>query len=139
MRFPLPDPLEDLVFPTLADVIFFHDAAALIEGGREGMLDVQRLEAAVMRPQLALQYQSDLDLIGLAAYFWHGISASHGFVDANKRTAFLTAVAFLEANGVELIADPLEPGRMVLHWFKTDSFSVQGIEAYLYSRCRWKT
>jgi death-on-curing protein len=102
-------------------------------------LDVQRLEAAVMRPRLALEYQPELDLIGLAAYYWHAISASHGFVDANKRTAFLTAVAFLEANGVELVADPFEPGRMVLHWFETGTFSQGAIAAYLGSRCRWKT
>jgi hypothetical protein len=37
MPFPLPDDPQDLVFPGLDDVIFFHDMAALIEGGREGI------------------------------------------------------------------------------------------------------
>jgi len=36
----------------------------------------------------------------MAAAYVYGVAQNHPFVDGNKRTAFIVAVAFLEVNGV---------------------------------------
>jgi death-on-curing protein len=38
----------------------------------------------------------------MAAAYAYGLAKNHPFVDGNKRTAFIVALAFLEANGVTL-------------------------------------
>ncbi|MFC3170265.1 type II toxin-antitoxin system death-on-curing family toxin [Paracoccus fontiphilus] len=47
---------------------------------------------------------------GSSAY---GIAKAHGFVDGNKRTAFVTALTFLRLNGLGFRPDPVQGGRMM--------------------------
>ena len=42
-----------------------------------------------------------------------GISQAQGFLDGNKRTAFITADVFLRANGRLFSGDPLELARQL--------------------------
>jgi death on curing protein len=70
----------------------------------EGLRDRGLLESALSRSQNAFFYQ-DVDLFELAAIYAEAIVRNHPFVDANKRTAFVTADVFLRLNGWQLKAD----------------------------------
>jgi death-on-curing protein len=63
------------------------------------MRDSGSLEAATARP-MHRHACGETDLCILAAAHAFGIAKAHAFVDGNKRTAFVTSVTFLRANGV---------------------------------------
>jgi death on curing protein len=134
MSFDIPAILEEVFFPELEDIIAIHENA-LETGGSPGMLKEVDLLGAVGRPFQAAQYDSDADLITIAAYYWHGISMSHGFVDGNKRTGLLTAIAFLEVNGIEFNADEDEPGELINTWMADGDFELPRLDTYLRERC----
>lgn len=85
-------------FLTVDEVILIHDdlvSAPVIDRGK--------LEGAVMRPQA---FYGDRYLFSSiysqAAALLHGVSQSHGFLDGNKRTAWVSTLTFLSRNGVEI-------------------------------------
>ena len=84
-------------------------------------------------------YEDERDLIRLAAIVWHAVSVSHGFKDGNKRAGLLSAFAFLAANGTE--PDPSvsteEPGTFTDACFQQNRFTVEVLDRYLRTRCRW--
>ncbi|MGH6922472.1 MAG: type II toxin-antitoxin system death-on-curing family toxin [Propylenella sp.] len=88
----------------LESVLTFHDLQISENGGVEGIRDQGSLESALGRPEHLAQY-AEPDLFDLAAAYAWGIVRNHPFVDGNKRTAFVVAVAFLELNGHELKVD----------------------------------
>ena len=137
MRFDLPAG-EELDVPSVEDVHWIHDNAALLEGGRPGILSQGALESALSRPVNVLLYsEEDPDLLRLAAYLWHGVSEAHAYVDGNKRTAVLTMIAFLEANGITYLAPEREVGGLVDSWYRQGLFYVDLLDAYLRTRCHW--
>src|SRR5262249_54210631 len=79
--------------------------------------DEPALLAALARP-LAVAYYQNADLAAQAAVLIDGISQSHPFVDANKRTATAAGLVFLRLNGytVQYVIDPNqdELGQQVL-------------------------
>ncbi len=52
------------------------------------------------------------DLIVLAAAYCFGLAKNHGFVDGNRRTAFLSVIVFLGLNEMEFSA--AEPDAVVM-------------------------
>ncbi len=79
-----------------------HD---LIEsfGGRHGLLDEGRLEAALELPKSGFGGKERYPtLAAKAAAYLVGVAKGHPFVDGNKRTAFALADTFLRLNGLEL-------------------------------------
>ena len=130
-RFPLPEDYQELIFPTPDEVILVHDNFALLTGGAPGLLKVDDLHGAVGRPQQAALYDETADLVKIAAYYWHGISISHGFVDGNKRTGFLTAVGFLNSNGIAIEIEENLPGEMVDAWMDNGEFEIPLLEDFL--------
>jgi death-on-curing protein len=48
------------------------------------------------------------DLCDLAAAYTAGLCQNHGYVDGNKRTAFLTGFVFLFENGRTILAEQAE-------------------------------
>jgi death-on-curing protein len=56
------------------------------------------LESALARPETYAHYQ-DADLALQAAVLAHGIAEGQQFIDANKRTALVAMLTFLEING----------------------------------------
>ena len=78
-------------------------------GGLGGLRDEDLLEAALARPKHKWAYQRrQPDLAMLAVGYLYGLAGDHAFRDGNKRVAFLTAVIFLELNGLRLEADEAE-------------------------------
>lgn len=76
-------------------------------GGAAGVRDQTMLGSALARPQQLHTYGKPTAQ-ELAASYAYGIVKNHPFVDGNKRTGFVLAVAFLERNGVPFTASEAE-------------------------------
>ena len=74
-------------------------------GGLDGVRDPGALEAAMNRPINRFLYEEPKPgLPVLAAAYAEGIVGKHPFLDGNKRSGFVAAALFLQANGLRLVA-----------------------------------
>jgi death-on-curing protein len=80
-------------------VLAIHDEAVEMFGGTAGLRDDGLLESALSRPQNRHAYEAEATVFDLGASLCHGICKNHPFLDGNKRTALLSARAFLFLNG----------------------------------------
>jgi len=83
------------------DVLEIHAAQLAVFGGASGLRERALLESAVAQPRASFAgtyMHEDLLAMG-SAYLFH-IARNHPFVDGNKRTAMLSAVVFLDINGL---------------------------------------
>jgi death-on-curing protein len=94
-------------------VLAIHDEQIAEHGGMPGVRDMALVESAIHRPQNIATY-GDSDVADLAASYEYGISSNHGFLDGNKRTAFVTAYVFLLDKGYDLMAGDQEAVTTVL-------------------------
>lgn len=94
-------------FLTLDDVFALHADRIETYGGSVGVRDVGGLQSALGVPSATFggAYLHPTLAEMAAAYLFH-VSQAHAFIDGNKRVALAAALAFLELNGCELIADP---------------------------------
>lgn len=94
-----------------AAVTRFHGDSLIEFGGSPGIRDPGAIESALARPRNLFAY-GEPDLCDLAAAYTAGLCQnhcqSHGFVDGNKRTAFLTGFIFLYENGYTILAEQAE-------------------------------
>lgn len=98
-----------VVFLDEQDLSEIHEGALAEHGGTEGLLNRDALLSALGRPQHAFGDQIGYPTIAtMAAALLESLVMCHGFVDANKRTAFAATVSFLEMNH-----RPLRPSD---HW-----------------------
>ncbi len=96
-------------------VLAIHQRQLAEHGGSEGVRDYHLLESASARPLNLWSYSDPKpDLTALAAAYAFGITKNHAFVDGNKRTAFVTCLTFLRANGIGLEASAEEKYVMFL-------------------------
>jgi|SRR6516165_6890339 death-on-curing protein len=97
----------------LAPVIYaVHDQQLAEHGGPSGVRDQGAVDSALARPQNLAAY-GEPDAAALAAAYAFGLARNHGFVDGNKRTAWIAARLFLADNGCRLVFDKAEAVRMV--------------------------
>ena len=92
-------------FLSLQDVLLLHQDQIDLYGGDLGVRDLGLLESAIAQPQAT--YGGDHlhgDLFEMAAAYLFHIVQNHPFVDGNKRTGAVAALAFLDLNGVEIDA-----------------------------------
>ncbi|WP_299505735.1 type II toxin-antitoxin system death-on-curing family toxin [Cypionkella sp.] len=89
---------------TLADAFTAHDEA-LSYGGREGVTSLHLIQSALARPYSG--YHSPI--AKKVAALLHSVVANHGFVDGNKRTAWLLAELLVERSGYRLNIPDDEP------------------------------
>jgi death-on-curing protein len=92
----------------------FHRESLARFGGADGVRDLGLLESALARPENVLNYEPSADIFKLAATYCHGIVKNHPFIDGNKRTGTLTAIAFLALNDIELEFDEPVIAAMVI-------------------------
>lgn len=83
----------------------FHRESLVQFGGAEGVRDEGLLKSALAN---VCAYEPDASLFRLAASYCHGIVKNHPFVDGNKRTGTLAALAILALNDVQLEFDEPE-------------------------------
>ena len=96
--------MNEPVWVTEEDCLSFHDKLLARFGGASGVRDKGLLLSALARPQHVFAYEKP-SLCDLAAAYAHGIVKNHPFIDGNKRSGFLAATLFLEANGIRFNGD----------------------------------
>lgn len=79
---------------TLADAVTAHDEA-LRYGGRDGISSLHLIESGLARPYSG--YHRSMD--SKAAALLHSMVGNHGFVDANKRTAWILVELLIDRSG----------------------------------------
>lgn len=94
------------VFLELGEVVLIHQDQLERYGGTPGIRDIALLESAVAmaRAGIADRYLHE-DIFEMAAAYLYHMVRDHPFVDGNKRTGIVTALVFLEMNGVTIQAD----------------------------------
>lgn len=93
-------------------VLAIHDRQLAEHGGGSGTRDRGLIESALARPQQLAAYGNP-DVAALAAAYAIGIAKNHGFVDGNKRTAWVVCRLFLALNGSDLQFDKVEAVKVV--------------------------
>jgi len=95
--------MEGLIFLTLDQVLRLHDRELDLFGGSAGVRDIKLIASAIAQPQQGFggEYLHKTVAEMAAAYLFH-LAKNHGFVDGNKRTAFVAALTFLELNGIDI-------------------------------------
>ena len=90
-------------FLDMDDVIELHATQLEVFGGAVGLRDQGLLESAVAQPQMSFggEYIHNGLFAMAAAYLFHIVS-NHPFVDGNKRAGLLSAVVFLDVNGISI-------------------------------------
>ena len=90
-----------LEFLTLEDVLELHRLQLERFGGSAGLRDQGLLESAIAQPQAAFggEYLHPEIFEMAAAYVFHVVK-NHPFVDGNKRAGLLSALVFLDINGI---------------------------------------
>ena len=94
-------------FLGLDEILALHADQIRRYGGRAGVRDLELLRSALATPEAT--YAGDYlhtDLFEMAAAYLFHIIRNHPFVDGNKRTGLMAALAFLGLNGLELQAEP---------------------------------
>jgi len=94
------------VFLTLAESVEIHKNQIALYGGDLGIRDISLLISALAVPESTFQGQFlHKNLFEMAAAYAYHICMNHPFLDGNKRTALVSALVFLDFNGVQ-IEDP---------------------------------
>lgn len=86
-------------------LIAFNEGEVGQTGEPHQILNFGALEGAVMHPRNRFHYsndEADWQVDALACDLLFAITSAHAFLQGNKRTAFVAAVVFLEANGYTL-------------------------------------
>ncbi|WP_151638222.1 type II toxin-antitoxin system death-on-curing family toxin [Noviherbaspirillum aerium] len=86
-------------------VIEIHDLILSTEEGLSGDYGPGRLEGALGRVTNKVVYEGMEDVFDIAAMYAVAIGRGHVFVDANKRTALVTALAYLSIQGIDIDRD----------------------------------
>lgn len=81
-----------------------HQAQLREHGGTPGVRDDGLLESALARAPHKYAYAKNPDWATLAAAYAFALAKNHGFVDGNKRVAFVAAYVFLGLNGYDVNA-----------------------------------
>jgi death-on-curing protein len=89
-----------------------HDRQLVEHGGGDGIRDLGAVESALSRPQNLVAY-GEPDAASLAAAYAFALAKNHGFIDGNKRTAWVVARLFLADNGYGLRFEPGDAVRIV--------------------------
>lgn len=98
--------MDEPVWLTMAMLQAIHADLIREHGGSLGIRDSGMIESALARPQQKWSYAGEeADLASLAAAYGFGLAKNHGFVDGNKRVAFMSIYTFLLVNGLELEVD----------------------------------
>ncbi|MGZ3299277.1 MAG: type II toxin-antitoxin system death-on-curing family toxin [Asticcacaulis sp.] len=93
-------------------VYAIHERQLSEHGGGQGVRDQGLVESALSRPVNLAAY-GEPDCAALAAAYAYGLAKNHGFVDGNKRTAWVVARLFLADNGFRLAFDKVDAIRTV--------------------------
>lgn len=95
-----------------------------------GVLNEGLLRSALARPENAARYE-EAGALRQAAYLFHGLLMNHGFVQGNKRSAYLALEWFLDVNALgSITADDDEVIRMC-YSAENEKWDIDRIESWL--------
>ncbi len=86
---------------TLGDALEAHEEALKLGGGLRGISSLDSIEGSLGRPY----HGHHKRIWDKAAALLHGLAGSHGFNDANKRTAWIVTLLLIERSGYVLVLD----------------------------------
>jgi death on curing protein len=114
----------------LEAVLAIHDEQIAEHGGAGGVRDLAAVDFALARPRNLVAYGKP-DAAALAAAYAFGLCSNHGFLDGNKRTAYVVAETFLDLNGYAMeapddavvntmlaVASGVMPEAQLAKWFR---------------------
>jgi len=107
-----PPRRKDWRWVDLAVIHAVHDRQLAEHGGADAVRDAGGVDSALARPVNLARYGAP-DAADLAAAYAYGLARNHGFVDGNKRTAWIAARLFLADNGYRLAFDPVDAVRVM--------------------------
>lgn len=94
---------EEPLFLDVDDVLELHATQLEVYGGLVGLRDRGLLESAVAQPQVSFGgVLAHEGLFAMAAAYLFHIVSNHPFLDGNKRTGMLSAIVFLDVNGISI-------------------------------------
>jgi death on curing protein len=97
--------LDELIHLSAAEIKDIHDSILMNNSGLKGSRPDLSVEALVGRIHSNLTYQTFTSIEEVAALYAEVIAKGHVFNDANKRTALISMLTFLDLNGYTLKAD----------------------------------
>lgn len=116
---------------SLDAVLAIHDEQVAEHGGIRGTRDLGVIDSALARPRNLVAYGKP-DAASLAASYAFGLCSNHGFLDGNKRTAYVVAETFLDLNGHAMnasdqavvntmmaVASGSMPEEQLVEWFRS--------------------
>lgn len=119
------------VWVPLDAVLAIHDEQIAEHGGIPGVRDLAVIGSALDWPRNLLAYGKP-DAAALAAAYAFGLCNNHGFLDGNKRTAYVVAESFLDLNehGMDApdeavvstmlaVASGVMPEEQLAQWFRS--------------------
>ncbi len=100
--------MKRIDFLTLAEIIEIHMNQIDLYDGDSGLKDITLLQSAMALPESTFDNKFlHKDIYEMAAAYAFHICQNHPFVDGNKRVGLVTALVFLDFNGID-IDDPNE-------------------------------
>ena len=99
--------MKEPVWLSRSIVGIIHTDQIREHGGRLGIRDEGLIQSALDRPKNKWLHDESADLADLAAAYGYALVSNHGFVDGNKRVAFMASYTFLGINDFDL--DVSEP------------------------------
>lgn len=119
------------IWVPLDAVLAIHDEQISEHGGIRGVRDLAVVDSALARPRNLVSYRKP-DAAALAAAYTFGLCNNHGFLDGNKRTAYVVAETYLDLNGYAMtasdepvvrtmlaVASAVMPEKQLAKWFRS--------------------
>lgn len=95
--------LEHVLFLTMEEVLEIHEDQITNYGGSLGIRDQGLLESALAQPQASFSGEYlHKDIFEIAAAYGYHLVENHPFTDGNKRLGIVSALVFLDLNGIEI-------------------------------------
>ncbi len=92
---------EGPIFLAYEKIAIIHTDQISRYGGTDGIRDESLLRSALAQPEVSYGGEwLHTDLFEMAAAYAFHICQNHPFLDGNKRTALVSALIFLELNGI---------------------------------------
>lgn len=114
-------------YPSVEDVLAFHDIQIQTFGGASGIRDMGLVEMAVYRPRTGY-YR---DILEEASALWESFMMNHPFVDGNKRVAADVMLTFLKVNGMDVTADSQAITKFIYGLFDEKAVTFKNLDAWL--------
>jgi len=105
--------LEKWIWLELDDILYIHQEQIKLFGGLDGIRDIHIIESAVNRPKNLFLYTKP-DIADLSSSYAFAIARYHGFIDGNKRTAWVSTRIFLLSNGYNLYFEQKDAEKTII-------------------------